>query len=131
MNAKVPSAIAQITLNRATFDNETVEQLSFVNFFYGNNGAGKSSIAYAIQEQDGITWNYGESPDRYDLLVYNTEYINRNFVNYGELEAAVQKTVNSQLSYAASCGWARKITAPATLPFCRPILPMQRKPFCS
>ncbi len=41
MNAKVPSAITQITLNRATFDNETVEQLSFVNFFYGNNGAGK------------------------------------------------------------------------------------------
>ena len=69
MNAKVPSAITQITLNRATFDNESVEQLSFVNFFYGNNGAGKSSIAYAIQEQDGITWNYGESPDRYDLLV--------------------------------------------------------------
>lgn len=86
MNAKVPSAITQITLNRATFDNESVEQLSFVNFFYGNNGAGKSSIAYAIQEQDGITWNYGESPDRYDLLVYNTEYINRNFVNYGELK---------------------------------------------
>ena len=48
MQRKVPSAIANITLNRATFTDVLIDGLTFVNFFYGNNGAGKSSIAHAI-----------------------------------------------------------------------------------
>ena len=55
MQRKVSSAIANITLNRATFSNVPINELTFVNFFYGNNGAGKSSIAYAIEE-GGICW---------------------------------------------------------------------------
>lgn len=50
MQRKVPSAIANITLNRATFTDVLIDGLTFVNFFYGNNGAGKSSIAHAIAE---------------------------------------------------------------------------------
>lgn len=49
MQRKVPSAIANITLNRATFTDVLIDGLTFVNFFYGNNGAGKSSIAHAIE----------------------------------------------------------------------------------
>ena len=54
MQRKVPSAIENITLNRATFTDVPVADLTFVNFFYGNNGAGKSSIAHAIEEDDGV-----------------------------------------------------------------------------
>ena len=50
MQRKVPSAIANITLNRATFTDVLIDGLTFVNFFYGNNGAGKSSIAHAIAD---------------------------------------------------------------------------------
>ena len=50
MQRKVPSAITNITLNRATFTDVSIDGLTFVNFFYGNNGAGKSSIAHAIEE---------------------------------------------------------------------------------
>ena len=46
MQRKVPSAITNITLNRATFTDVSIDELTFVNFFYGNNGAGKSSIAH-------------------------------------------------------------------------------------
>lgn len=86
MQRKVPSAIEEITLNRATFTNVPIDGLTFVNFFYGNNGAGKSSIAHAIEEDDGIVWADGKSAADYDVLVYNQDFINENFVNYGDLK---------------------------------------------
>lgn len=86
MKRKVPSAITQINLNRATFTDVQVDGLTFVNFFYGNNGAGKSSIAHAIDENDGVVWADGKSAADYDVLVYNQDYINDNFVNYGDLK---------------------------------------------
>ena len=86
MQRKVPSAITQIKLNRATFTDVQIDGLTFVNFFYGNNGAGKSSIAHAIDENDGVVWADGKSAADYDVLVYNQDYINDNFVNYGDLK---------------------------------------------
>ena len=86
MQRKVPSAIENITLNRATFTDVPVADLTFVNFFYGSNGAGKSSIAHAIEEDDGVVWADGKSADDYDVLVYNQDFINENFVNYGDLK---------------------------------------------
>ncbi len=62
-----------------------VEDLTFINFFYGNNGAGKSSIAHAIDGDDGIEWADGKTRDDYDVLVYNQNFINDNFENYGDL----------------------------------------------
>lgn len=85
MSGKIPSAITGIKLNRATFSDVPIQGLTFINFFYGNNGAGKSSIAHAIEEGDGLTWADGKSAADYDLLVYNQEYINRNFTNFGDL----------------------------------------------
>ena len=85
MQRKVPSAITNITLNRATFTDVPIDELSFVNFFYGNNGAGKSSIAHAIAEDDGVVWADGKTADDFDVLVYNQDFINDNFVNYGDL----------------------------------------------
>ena len=86
MNGKIPSAITGIKLNRATFSDAQIPELTFINFFYGNNGAGKSSIAHAIEEGDGITWADGKSASDYDVLVYNQDYINRNFLTYGDLK---------------------------------------------
>jgi len=85
MNGKIPSAITGIKLNRATFSDVPINGLTFINFFYGNNGAGKSSIAHAIEEGDGITWADGKTAADFDVLVYNQDYINRNFINYGDL----------------------------------------------
>ncbi len=108
MQRKVPSAIANITLNRATFTDVLIDGLTFVNFFYGNNGAGKSSIAHAIAEDDGVVWADGKTVDDFDVLVYNQDFINDNFVNYGDLkgvfifgeediEAKKRKSLNSQI----------------------------------
>ena len=86
MQRKVPSAITNITLDRATFTDVPIDELTFINFFYGNNGAGKSSIAHAIEEDDGIVWADGKTADDFDVLVYNQDFINDNFVNYGDLK---------------------------------------------
>ena len=86
MQRKVPSAITNITLNRATFTNVPIEGLTFVNFFYGNNGAGKSSIANAIAKGEGVSWANGKTADDFETLVYNQAYINNNFVNYSNLK---------------------------------------------
>ena len=86
MQRKIPSAITNITLNRATFTDVPIEDLTFINFFYGNNGAGKSSIAHAIDEDEGIEWADGKTRDDYDVLVYNQDFINDNFMNYNNLK---------------------------------------------
>ena len=85
MNGKIPSAITGIKLNRATFSEAGIDNLTFINFFYGNNGAGKSSIAHAIEENDGITWAGDKDASDYDVLVYNREFISRNISNYDNL----------------------------------------------
>lgn len=77
MRPKMQSAIEKITLNDATFTGEIVEP-TFVNFFYGKNGAGKSTIARTIKANNSIQWQDGKSAADYDVLVYDTDFINAN-----------------------------------------------------
>ncbi len=73
-------------LVKATFSNMPIDELTFVDFFYGNNGAVKSSIVHAIAENDDIVWADGKSAADYNILVYNQNFINNNFVNYNDLK---------------------------------------------
>jgi wobble nucleotide-excising tRNase len=90
---KLTSAIRKITLNAATiggeeyaatFHGETLEP-TFVNFGFGNNGTGKSSITKAIRNGVGVEWEYGKSPDDFNVLVYNQDFIAEHFDNYNYL----------------------------------------------
>ena len=49
MKEKQKSLIERIKLDSATFHGEVVEP-TFVNFFFGKNGAGKSTIAKVIKD---------------------------------------------------------------------------------
>lgn len=85
MNTKVPAAIQSITLNSATFHGVSIEP-TLINFFYGNNGTGKSTIARIIQANDGLYWQAGKSAADYSVLVFNEKFIEANFRDYGKLK---------------------------------------------
>lgn len=85
MMNKISSAITGILLNRATFSNVPIDNLSFVNYFYGNNGVGKSTIARLIESRQNLIWEPARDESNYEVLVFNTDFIGKNFVNYGHL----------------------------------------------
>lgn len=85
MNTKITSAIEKLMLNAATFHGIPVEP-TLINFFYGNNGTGKSTIARAVHANEGLSWQAGKSADDYSVLVYNQEFVEANFRDYGKLK---------------------------------------------
>jgi Fe-S cluster assembly ATPase SufC len=81
---KIPSVIEKIVLNNATYCNEVISP-TFINFFFGNNGTGKSTIAKNIRANDGITWLSGKIDSDYTVLVYDQEFITANIQSYGKM----------------------------------------------
>ena len=62
MAKKMEAAIRQITLDRATFENTgTTVVPTYINFFFGRHGAGKSTLAEVIAADEGIVWRDGDS----------------------------------------------------------------------
>ena len=84
MGEKIPTHIRRIVLDDATFENTNafVEEPTFVNFFFGNNGTGKSTISKAIKSGVGVTYAPGRSAADYNVFLYDEEFINRNFQSY-------------------------------------------------
>lgn len=82
MATKEIGAIKKLTVDAATYRNEEITP-NIVNFFFGNNGSGKSTIARTLKTRDGITWSTGISD--YSVLVYNDEFIAKNLESYDEL----------------------------------------------
>jgi len=85
MNTKITSAVEHITLDAATFHSVPFTP-TLINFIYGNNGTGKSTIAREISVNSGLTWQAGKSAADYIVLVYNQEFVEANFRNYGNLK---------------------------------------------
>ncbi|MGN8806311.1 MULTISPECIES: AAA family ATPase [unclassified Blautia] len=106
MGKKIPGEIREIALSDATYAGTGVKiQPTFVNFFFGNNGVGKSTIARAIKDFSGVSFAAGKKSMDYVPLVYNQEFIDANFQNYrnmrgvftvNEKNAEVQKKVDEK-----------------------------------
>lgn len=104
MADKIPSEIRKIELNDASFKDTkaVVENLTFVNFFFGNNGSGKSTIAQAVKSGTGITYAPGKTAADYIPLVYDERFIDRNFHSYRNMPGVftmneVNQTVQEQI----------------------------------
>ncbi|WP_067783114.1 AAA family ATPase [Actinomyces vulturis] len=75
---KMPGVIESITIAQATFQTETITPTA-LNFFFGKNGAGKSTIGRVIRSGNTLRWGSGIDPAAYSVLVFNQEFITDNF----------------------------------------------------
>lgn len=81
---KLQTLIQKVVLNTPTFKNVTFEP-TLINFFYGRNGSGKSTIGREIDQGLALDWQLGVDPSAYQILTYNEEYIENNIQSYGNI----------------------------------------------
>ncbi|WP_281522877.1 hypothetical protein [Mogibacterium timidum] len=55
MHDKMKSLVTNIKLDTANFHGETVEP-TYINFFFGKNGAGKTTVASAFENPSCLEW---------------------------------------------------------------------------
>ena len=85
MTEKIKSEITRIDLSDASYKNShAFIEPTYVNFFFGNNGAGKSTIARAIKSGAGVTYAPGRTAADYLPLVYDQDFI--DVISFGHVE---------------------------------------------
>ena len=74
---KYKSVIERVAINDATFKNSPSNTFepTYINFFYGNNGTGKSTITRSMKALSGLTWTAGKNPRDYALRVFSRDFI--------------------------------------------------------
>ena len=86
MPDKLPSEIIRITLDDATYKGTgTAIAPTYINYFFGNNGTGKTTIAKAIKTGSGVIYAPGKAAADYLPLVYDQDFIDANMRNYHNL----------------------------------------------
>lgn len=84
MQNKVRVHITGVKVNAPTYTNVTFTP-SLINFFYGKNGTGKSTLAKAFKDGSAaLTWDGTPFPDD-RILVYNEDFIAKNVQSYGNI----------------------------------------------
>lgn len=87
MTQKIPSEITRIDLFEASYKGTGCHiEPTYVNFFFGNNGTGKSTIAKAILSGEGVTYASGRTAADYLTLVYNQDFIDAHIRSYRNLK---------------------------------------------
>lgn len=86
MPDKLPSEIIRITLDDATYKGTGAAIApTYINYFFGNNGTGKTTIAKAIKSSSGVTYAPGKTAADYLPLVYDQDFIDANMRSYHSL----------------------------------------------
>lgn len=106
MREKISSEIIRLAPNEATYkDCGVCITPTLINFFFGNNGSGKSTIGKTIKVDSGVTWRTGKSVSDYTIHVYNQDYITANLFSYhnlpgvftvNEVNAEIQRKVEEK-----------------------------------
>lgn len=83
---KIPAKITSLYVNTASYSQAPVAICpTFINFFFGNNGSGKSTIAKSIKHKLGITWQNSSSDSDCKIYAFDQDYIRDNLSSYDNL----------------------------------------------
>src|ERR1700730_18507908 len=79
-------AIAEVATYGSTA--ERLTDLSKLNFIFGSNGTGKTSVSRVVADENSyptcsVAWKGGT---KLQPLVYNSDFVERNFVQLAELK---------------------------------------------
>ncbi len=85
MGNKIQTNITEVKVNAPTYRDVTFKP-TLINFFYGKNGTGKSTLAKAFVDGNAdITTMNGEIIPKERIFVYNEEFIKNNIQSYGNI----------------------------------------------
>ena len=113
MREKISSEIIRLAPNEATYkDCGVCITPTLINFFFGNNGSGKSTIGKTIKVDSGVTWRTGKSVSDYTVHIYNPDYITANLSSYHNLPGVFTvNEVNAEIQRKVEEKYAEKKTA--------------------
>jgi wobble nucleotide-excising tRNase len=84
MQKKIQTEITKVTLNSPIFTNKSFNP-TLVNFIYGTNGTGKSTISRLMDQKDYPGLEFKQPKDDAVIMVYNEDYIRENVQSYGNI----------------------------------------------
>lgn len=106
MADKFTGEIQSVVLDDASYKGTGVTITpTYINYFFGNNGTGKSTLAKAIKSGVGITYAPGKTAADYLPLVFNQDYIDANMQSYhnlpgvftiNEVNVAIQQQIDTK-----------------------------------
>lgn len=112
MAEKFTGEIQSIVLDDASYKGTGVTITpTYINYFFGNNGTGKSTLAKAIKSGVGVTYAPGKSAVDYLPLVFNQDYIDANMHSYhnlpgvftiNEINVAIQQQIDTKTAEQAT-----------------------------
>lgn len=86
MSTKLPCEITKIVLDDASYKGTKVEVTpTYINYFFGNNGTGKSTLANTIRRGIGVSYRSGRSSSDYMTYVFDQNFIDENMTRYHNL----------------------------------------------
>ncbi|CAK7037727.1 MAG: hypothetical protein BACD_00184 [Bacteroides rodentium] len=95
MSMKIKTCYSKITLNKGIFNGASFDP-SLINFMFGKNGSGKTTISRCIRD-DSISseWAPGVEYSDVKLMVYNEDFIADNIQSYGNIPGVFTITKQS------------------------------------
>ena len=96
---KIKSEIVEIHVDEATYKGTgTVICPTYINYFFGNNGTGKSTIAKVIKEGSGLVFAPGKTASDYCFHIFDQDFINNNMHSYHNLPGVfTMNAVNKEI----------------------------------
>ncbi|GHV30139.1 hypothetical protein FACS1894167_10500 [Synergistales bacterium] len=80
-NPRYKQGIEKFVVTDATFASSVKREIvpSWINFFFGNNGSGKTTISRTIRDHGGnVSFENGNTADEYNIAVYNQDFVTQD-----------------------------------------------------